>query len=84
MRREICGDAEGKILFEAIPALRDIMACKEPHTSEEEKKAAEHVEDDNFTESRLHRLNYLLKKFVNIISNMGDPVVLLVDDLQVS
>lgn len=55
-----------------------------PLEQEEKKESERSFEDeDSFTESRSHRLNYLMKKFIKIISNVGDPIVLLIDDMQV-
>ena len=97
LRREIDGD-EGKILFEAIPSLRKII-CGEPSSQKESDiesrphfcEECQHLEEvkvdgvsENFSESGSNRLNYLIKRFVSVISSIGDPIVLLIDDIQVS
>ena len=97
VRRDIKGD-ESELLSKAIPSLRRILiggssneqvtllqninvhscdkSCQQ-HRIEEEKKQ----EDNIFSESQ-SRLTYLIKKFITIISNIGDPIVLLLDDMQ--
>mmetsp|Transcript_25283 Transcript_25283/g.60782 ORF Transcript_25283/g.60782 Transcript_25283/m.60782 type:complete len:1028 (+) Transcript_25283:177-3260(+) len=95
LRREIDGD-EGKILFEAIPSLRKII-CGEPSSQKESDiesrphfcEECQHLEEvkvdgvsENFSESGSNRLNYLIKRFVSVISSIGDPIVLLIDDIQ--
>ena len=97
LRREIKED-EGNLLFEAIPSLRKIIggecnkaedvmhrrhscdACQ--HVEEEEGTMPESLE--SFSEGGSHRLNYLIKRVISVISSIGDPIVCLIDDIQVS
>ncbi len=118
LKREI-GIEEGRVLFDAIPALKRIFTCEDAYREdssltsrengsqirndrnlpsnrnkihgcysleEEEKKQSDRSLESrhDYTESRAHRLNNLLKKFIHAISSVGDPIVLLVDDVQVS
>ncbi|KAL7541321.1 hypothetical protein ACHAXR_010809 [Thalassiosira sp. AJA248-18] len=96
LRQEIKTD-EGKLLFQAIPSLRKIIGseCQQDevvlnrrhscdacihYETEEEEKIPETL--DSFSESSSHRLNYLIKRVVAIISSIGDPIVFLIDDIQ--
>lgn len=118
LKREI-GMEDGRVLFEAIPALERIFIRNENSRGEssssrhenwsqfhsdtihaqnrnnnigyflleeEEKKQSDRSLESRhgYTEIRLHRLNHLLKKFIHAISSVGDPIILLVDDVQVS
>lgn len=136
--RAVIKKEEGRVLYEAIPALKKILTCdnlhdtddeeqdvtsnsserlrrksessavlqkksrsftlsttlssnslfRNLHDQEEEKERSDtsinHEEDDFQSESRSHRLNYLMKKFIHAISTVGDPIVLLIDDMHVS
>lgn len=94
LRREIQME-ERTLLFEAIPALQRIIGlecdcypidenCHHQYHScaacQEETKISDNFE----SESRAHRLNYLIRKFVSVMSDLGDPIILLLDDMQVS
>lgn len=54
-------------------------ACKDVILEHEEESEML----DGF-ETRSHRFNYLIKQFVSVISSIGDPIVCLIDDIQVS
>eukprot|EP00579_Thalassiosira_antarctica_P001271 CAMPEP_0201865614 /NCGR_PEP_ID=MMETSP0902-20130614/441_1 /ASSEMBLY_ACC=CAM_ASM_000551 /TAXON_ID=420261 /ORGANISM="Thalassiosira antarctica, Strain CCMP982" /LENGTH=874 /DNA_ID=CAMNT_0048390405 /DNA_START=134 /DNA_END=2756 /DNA_ORIENTATION=- len=89
LRREIQRE-ERTLLFEAIPALRRIIGGRcypvdenyHPHHScdacQDETKISHNLESN----SRAHRLNYLIRKFVSVMSDVGDPIILLLDDMQ--
>eukprot|EP00804_Cyclotella_cryptica_P005610 CCRYP_000001-RE/>CCRYP_000001-RE protein AED:0.07 eAED:0.07 QI:0/0.85/0.75/1/0.85/0.5/8/3201/589 len=64
---------EGSLLCEAIPSLRNIINYVSSHHSED---------DSTSTKNRFHRLNYLMQKFIRVISSIGDPIILLLDDMQ--
>ena len=57
-------------------------SCEACQHIDEEEKVQESL--DSFSESGSHRINYLIKRFVSVISSIGDPIVLLIDDIQVS
>lgn len=49
--------------------------------------ACQHLEEekvqnnlDSFSESGSHRLYYVIKRFVSVISSIGDPIVLLIGE----
>jgi predicted ATPase len=73
LKREI-HENDGSLLCDAIPSLRNIIrdTCSE-----------ESVDELASTKNRFHRLNYLLKKFIRVISSTGDPIIFLLDDMQV-
>ena len=98
LRQEIKGD-EKRLLYEATPSLRRMVGdvshehqervvhrkhscdlCH--HMEEEEEKTLEAF--DGFSEGRSHRLKYLIKRVASTISSVGDPIVCLFDDIQVS
>jgi predicted ATPase len=75
LKREIHeNDGSGSLICEAIPSLRKIIqdTCSE-----------ECVDELASTKNRFHRLKYLLKKFIRVISSRGDPIIFLLDDMQV-
>lgn len=86
---------ERELLCNAIPSLRKIMLNTSCHLKKETGqrlcseinklhniKEEEEESVDIYSES--HRLIHLIKKFTTIISSIGDPIVLVLDDVQVS
>lgn len=72
--RKAIDENEGSFLCEAIPSLRNIINHVPSH----------HLEvDSTSTKSRFHRLNYLMQKFIRVVSSFGDPIIFLLDDMQV-
>ena len=67
------------LLFEALPALRRIIDDGSG-SCESDTKVFGTLESS----SRAHRLNYSIRKFVSIISSASGPIILLLDDMQVS
>lgn len=59
---------------------------KQQHSSRRHSVASQESVDrvEIFSDSGSHRLNYLIKKVISVISSIGDPIVLLIDDIQVS
>jgi len=55
-------------------------ACQ--HVTEEEEKIPD--SKDILSESRSHRFIFLIKRVVSVMSSIGDPIVCLIDDIQVS
>ncbi|KAL7520344.1 hypothetical protein ACHAWX_005068 [Stephanocyclus meneghinianus] len=71
--RKAIDENEGSFLCEAIPSLRSIINHVPSH----------HLEvDSTSTKSRFHILNYLMQKFIRVVSSFGDPIILLLDDMQ--
>ena len=53
-------------------------SCEIDQRGEEEKRSC-----DIFSESGSHHFIYLIKRVVSVISSVGDPIVFLIDDIQV-
>lgn len=92
LKKEISVD-EGKLLVEAIPSLKKVITAGlgdavKPLTSAGAQtydfKDTGSVGDVTIADGRFHRLNYVLKKFISVISSTGDPIIFLIDDMQVS
>mmetsp|Transcript_36638 Transcript_36638/g.77303 ORF Transcript_36638/g.77303 Transcript_36638/m.77303 type:complete len:1032 (-) Transcript_36638:196-3291(-) len=95
LRQETNG-GEGRLLFGAIPSLRKLVEC--PHSNdamhlshscdacqylyEDEGMMRDNLESFSKSEGGSHRLNYLIKRVVSTISSIGDPIVILIDDIQ--
>jgi hypothetical protein len=85
LRREI-KEKERSLLFEVIPALRRIIGGdfspideNNPNNCEDQTKISGAFDSN----SRAHKLYHAIKKFVSVISAVGDIIVFLLDDLQV-
>jgi predicted ATPase len=76
LRREVQAD-EGALLCEAFPVLRSILLDDDDETFDA-------TCDLRSTNNRFYRLHYLLKKFISAITSLGDPIIFLLDDVQVS
>ncbi|KAL3798194.1 hypothetical protein HJC23_005755 [Cyclotella cryptica] len=70
---------EGSLLCEAIPSLRDLI---EDSRYEVSFHHSESSDDPTSTKNRFHMLSYLVKKFIRVISSLGDPIIFLLDDMQ--
>eukprot|EP00804_Cyclotella_cryptica_P021476 CCRYP_005799-RA/>CCRYP_005799-RA protein AED:0.04 eAED:0.04 QI:150/1/1/1/0.83/0.85/7/550/1028 len=70
---------EVSILCEALPSLRGILEHGRDEVTSYQLEAAD---DPTSTKSRFHILSYIIKKFIRVISSMGDPIVFLLDDMQ--
>jgi predicted ATPase len=77
LRSELQPD-ERAPLCEAFPPLRSILQDDDDETT------ADYDNDFRPTKNHFHRLNYLLKKFISAITSLGDPIIFLLDDMQVS
>jgi predicted ATPase len=71
---------EGSLLCEAIPSLRDVI---EDRCDQVSSNRSESADDLASTKNRFHMLSYLVKKFIRVISSIGDPIIFLLDDMQV-
>lgn len=71
---------QGKLLVEAIPSLKKIV---EVSNDQAIVASLTRNEEAPITEGRAHQLCFLLKKFIRVISSTGDPIVFLIDDMQV-
>jgi predicted ATPase len=72
---------EGTFLCEAFPSLKRLL----PHNDDETTSDPSKFTDFSMSsKNRSHRLNYLLKKFTSAVTSVGDPIVFLLDDVQVS
>lgn len=71
---------EVSVLCEAIQSLREIL---DDDREEVSSHHSEFADDPTSTNNRFHILSYLVKKFIRVITSMGDPIVFLLDDMQV-
>ena len=92
MRKDIKG-SDSKLLCEAIPSLRKILGVRMHRLHSCDLCDNDGDEDDwNIREDgKVHflenyggtSLTYLMRRVVTIISSIGDPIVCLIDDIQV-
>lgn len=71
---------EGSLLCEAIPSLRDVIEDRCDVVSSNHSDSADDLAS---TKNRFHMLSFLVKKFIRVISSIGDPIIFLLDDMQV-
>lgn len=75
---------ERTLLFEAIPSLQNLIG---DHTTIDENCQYGHEAASQSLElsdsGRAQRFNYIIRKFVSVITDLGDPIILLLDDMQV-
>eukprot|EP00970_Alexandrium_tamarense_P011175 scaffold2372_cov198-Alexandrium_tamarense.AAC.38 len=91
LRHEIHKTDHRQILFEAIPSLRRIFegrrggatVCIGGSSSEDLSNSNRSLNETTAEVRSSHtKLHYLMKKFIRIVSSVGDPIVMLLDDMQ--
>ena len=69
--------------YVAVQRRHSCDACKHMDLTQEGMEEKKEEQVDIFSETSSLRLSHLITKFSTIISSMDDPIVLLVDDIQV-
>lgn len=74
---------EAVLLCEAFPCLNSLLP-RDNHDENSSDNILPYSDSSRSTKNRSNRLNYVLKKFISAITSVGETIIFLLDDMQVS